>query len=423
MSEEQIVPVEDASDNYQTPQTDQGPDPKPVEVEDEKPKNTRDAVKDAMASVKARGDAKTEAKGKDAKPDEAAKAEKPVVEKAPDPKAAPDAKAEEKPGSNRGADGKFARAERDGSDAEPAERAQPTDKPVADADKAPTAENDAPARFSEAAKREWAAAPESVRTEVKRAMEETERGIAKYRQSHEEYEQIREYREMAAQSGTTLKAALDNYVGMEKMLRQDPIAGLNQLVANMGLRGPNGQPVTFRDIAASVMGQTPDQAARQNDMVVQSLRQQINAQNQQLAEATRYIQEQQTQHKIQAATSEWDRFAASNPRARELESHIAEVLQQYPAGDSIPASERLRDAYAIAAARYPMTAQTGAGNPDAAQTGQGQKETVQRVPNPNGQKSISGSPSSAAEIPKAKDGKALSSREAVQLALRRASGI
>ena len=125
MSDENIVPVEDASDNYQTPQTDQGPDPKPVEVEAEQPKNTRDAVKDAMASVKARGDAKTEAKAKEAKPDEAAKAEKPAAQKAPDQKEAPDAKAEEKPGSNRGADGKFDRSERDGSAVEPAERAQP----------------------------------------------------------------------------------------------------------------------------------------------------------------------------------------------------------------------------------------------------------------------------------------------------------
>ena len=420
MSEENIVPVVDATENYHTPQTDQGPDPKPVEVEAEKPKNSRDAVRDAVEAVKARNEAKQEAKAKEAKPDEAAKAEKPAAQKAADQKEAPDAKAEEKPGSNRGADGKFARSERDGSDAEPTERAEPAAKPVAET---PTGESDAPARFSEAAKREWAAAPESVRTEVKRAMDETERGIAKYRQSHEEYDTIREYREMAAQSGTTLKAALDNYVGVEKMLREDPIAGLSQIVSNLGLRGPNGQPVTLRDVAASIMGQTPDQAARQNDMVVQSLRQQLQAQNQQLAEATRYIQEQQQQHKVQAATSEWDRFVQANPRARELEGHIAEVLQQYPAGDSIPASERLRDAYAIAAARHPMTAQTGAGNPDAAHTGQGQKETAQRVPNPNGQKSISGSPSSAAEIPKAKNDKALSSREAVQLAMRRASGI
>ncbi|KEY05144.1 hypothetical protein [Brucella inopinata] len=57
--------------------------------------------------------------------------------------------------------------------------------------------NEAPQRFHDVAKQEWANTPESVRAEVHRSISELENGLNKYRQSHEKYEAIREYDDMA----------------------------------------------------------------------------------------------------------------------------------------------------------------------------------------------------------------------------------
>ena len=98
-----------------------------------------------------------------------------------------------------------------------------------------------PARISEAARRDWATTPETVRGDVHRLHQEAEGIYRRYRGDFETMETIRPFHQMAQQHGTTLQKALNNYTTMEAKLRADPIAGLDVIVNNLGLKGPNGE--------------------------------------------------------------------------------------------------------------------------------------------------------------------------------------
>lgn len=279
---------------------------------------------------------------------------------------------------------------------EPEAPAKPQKAPVAAEDAPqqpkpepkPTAYKEPPSGFDDAAKAEWEAVPESVRGAMHRRAQEMERGIHKYRQEAEQFEPLRQYADMAKQSGTDLPTALGKYVAMETALRQDPISGLQAVVANLGLRKPDGQPVTLRDIAARIMGQPADQNASRQEATIGRLTQQVQALTQQLGGFSQHVEQQKVQARTQSAEAEWTAFQQANPRAKELEPQIAEFLTKYPA-DSTPARERLQDAYDWAIARNPSVAHTDA--PPLVQT------QTPPAPNPAGQKSISGAPGTNAK--------------------------
>ena len=65
---------------------------------------------------------------------------------------------------------------------------------------------------------------------------------------------------MAQEHGTTLQQALNNYIGIEQKLREDPVAGLDIIVNNLGLTDPETrQRIGLRDIAYHVLSQSPEQ--------------------------------------------------------------------------------------------------------------------------------------------------------------------
>ena len=327
-----------------------------------------------------------------------------AIDKALKPEEAKPAKADAKPDAeikpepvakDRAADGKFAAPV----------AAEPKPEPK------PTAFREAPPRFDDAAKSEWEAVPEGTRGAIHRTVRELEQGITKHREAAEAFEPIRQYADMAKQSGTDLATALQRYTGMEQELRRNPIAGLQAVVANLGIKNPQtGMPVTLRDIAAHVLGQKPDQVASQHEASNQQLRQQVAQLQQQISGVTQHVQSQQQEARVASVASEWDGFKASNPRATELEPYMAEFLQKYPAPANMPVRERLADAYAFAAAKFPSP--TGAHTADQlaplAQT-QAQPKPI----NPAGQKSVSGAPSGKAEVATRK----LSRKEAINKAM------
>lgn len=338
-------------------------------------------------------------------PDQArSDAVKNAIDKALKPEEAKPAKADAKPeaetksepvAKDRAADGKFTAPV----------AAEPKPEPK------PTAFREAPPRFDDAAKSEWEAVPEGTRGAIHRTVRELEQGITKHREAAEAFEPIRKYADMAKQSGTDLATALQRYTGMEQELRRDPIAGLQAVVANLGIKNPQtGMPVTLRDIAAHVLGQKPDQVASQHEASNQQLRQQVAQLQQQISGVTQHVQSQQQEARVASVASEWDGFKASNPRATELEPYMAEFLQKYPAPANMPVRERLADAYAFAAAKFPSP--TGAHTADQlaplAQT-QAQPKPI----NPAGQKSVSGAPSGKAEVATRK----LSRKEAINKAM------
>ncbi len=120
-----------------------------------------------------------------------------------------------------------------------------------------------PARFSTDAKAAWDTAPETVRAEVSRLEREFTAGFAKYKIAAERDASLAEFHDMAAKGGTTVKEALSKYVNMENQLRADPIKGLELIAQNVGL--------SLRDVAAQVLGLTPDQGRGAADTTHESV--------------------------------------------------------------------------------------------------------------------------------------------------------
>ena len=112
---------------------------------------------------------------------------------------------------------------------------------------------------------------------------------------------------MAKQHGTTLERALTNYVGMEQKLRADPIAGLDQIVNNLGLKTPDGQRIGLRDIAYQVLSQSPEQL-RQPQMGNQQQEppsHQIGALHQEIAGLKNTLQQMHNQQQFTYTRSVW----------------------------------------------------------------------------------------------------------------------
>jgi hypothetical protein len=266
---------------------------------------------------------------------------------------------------------------------------------------------EAPQRFHDLAKQEWGNTPESVRAEVHRSLSELENGLNKYRQSHEKYEAIREYDEMATQYGTTVKDALANYTGIERLLHQDPFAALEQIVANVAAhkqwRNQDGSPVTFRDLAAHYVNMPADRAASRQEAVIRQMSEQIAALTNRSA-AYEQMMQQNSLRETQALIQE---FAKEHPRVDELADDIALLIQSKRAAT-------LQEAYELADRMNPSSGPlTQAPETPAAQT-----RTEPRPANPAGVKSIAGAPTAGSD-PRSAGKPSNSPREALQKALRK----
>lgn len=113
---------------------------------------------------------------------------------------------------------------------------------------------EAPARFLPRAKELWNNVPHPVREEFDRVMKEAETEKTQYVEAKQFKDELAEYDTMAKQSGTTVKAALQNYVAMEQALRSDPSTGFKQLMQNMGMH-----PVQVIGHILRAAGATPEQ--------------------------------------------------------------------------------------------------------------------------------------------------------------------
>jgi hypothetical protein len=187
---------------------------------------------------------------------------------------------------------------------------------------------DPPARMSERAGMDWGGTPESVRGEFHRQQQEFSKAYQHYRGAAEAMAPIAHFHQMATQQGTTLQKALTNYVGMELKLRADPVAGLDQIVNNLGLQRSDGQRVTLRDIAYHVLSQTPDQLRtiqQGNSMQVAS--HQIGDLHQQVAGLKNHLQQMYNQQQFTYTRSAVDQFADGHPRFDELGDLIEQELK------------------------------------------------------------------------------------------------
>lgn len=348
-----------------TPLTNQVPPKEEAPAAPKKPLSISDALKQAQAEVKAKDDTKPAPVKDEAKPD--AKTEAKTAEVKTEAPAKADATETE--GQEEG-----------------------NQKPVETEPKKSGSHHEPPARFNPVAKAEWERAPEPVKAAVHLAIRQMEDGIQKHRQAAEEFESVREFADMAKQHGTDLKSALKNYVGIEQQLRQNPLQGLQQIVSNLGLKKPDGSPVTLRDIAGHVMGQAPDAVASQSEAQVMELRQQVQQLQEQLGGVQQHFQSQKTA--TVANEVEAFRSMPGHDRFDELQDDIAAYLRSGLSDANLAPKERLKEAYDYAAFKKPA-AHTGPA--PAAHTGDVVLPDQTRTPppmqvKPAGQKSISGAP-------------------------------
>lgn len=324
---------------------------KPVEAEVKAEPKPSATVSEAIA----RANEKVKAKAAEVKPDAAKTDAKPVEAKQ-------EAKVEPKAEPLRSEKGQFA--------------AKEPVKPVLTPEQQNSPHREAPARFTPDAKEAWATAPEPIKAEVHRAIRELEQGHQKYKADAEAFNEVREYHELAKSHGTTVKGALDHYWGIEQLLRKDWQAGFERIVANMQLRTPDGRQATFRDLAASALGQSPEEQAGRQDSIIQELRAELAGMKQQLGGVTQTIQKQHESATLDHVT----KFAADHPRFDELADAIKEeIAHGYDLETAYTRAERLNPAAQKAVSEQPVIPASPA------------------PLNPAGSKSISGAPSSGSD--------------------------
>lgn len=237
--------------------------------------------------------------------------------------------------------------------ADPVAEPEPVEEPVQTQD----GFSEPPSRFSPDAKAAWANAPEPVKAEIHRALRETEAGIEKYRESAQAFEDIRQFDEMAKQSGTTIKDALGRYVALNQSVAKDPISGLDAICQEIGtslqdvvdyVNEQNGyQPPEGEEGAASPQY---DRHINQLHGTIQSLQAELGEIKQQVGGVTTSL----TQHNTAVVSDEVQAFAAEHPRFNELSGDIKFFLETRLADKIGPAKQTgnfetvLQEAYELA---------------------------------------------------------------------------
>lgn len=312
--------------------------------------------------------------------------------KAKGEKAADDAKAklDGAKAKARAPDGKFSKKEGDGGNID-ADSDEPKQAPRAE--ETPRKYAEPPAKFLPEARVKWANVPNEIKAEFHRVEQEREAEVQRYRADAEEYETLREYRELAKRSGTDLKRALDSYVGMENELRRDPIAGLENIVRNLGLRKQDGSPVTLYDVADRIIQQGPEAFQRsvqppqyqppsapqpQSDPRVEALEQEIRA--------------------LRAETSVLPvirQFEEAHPDFEQIAPQVQVILDSGVIdrlyGNGLSIEQKLGEAYRMAGGKAPSSVDTRAADAP-------HSEVEARPVNPDaGRKSIRGAPANGVD--------------------------
>lgn len=358
-----------------------------LEAPEEKPGTARDAIAKAFDEVAGKAeetDEEAEAKAKpekvekaDAKGDEKpaakveAKAEKPEAKDQPEEKGEKSA-APEKDDAGNGQDG---------------------DKKVRQSEGRQIPEP--PARFLPKEREAWANVPNVVKSAVDRLAREHEQEVTQYRESHENWQKLSKFDQMAKQHNTSVSDALERYTAVDGLLHSNPIEGIRQVLATVNITPQQYAEFIMKNpqAAQAPVQRAPDPMVQQTSSEVQALKAELESMKLQ-----------------QAAQTIIEPFKRDHPRYSELEGDIAFFLQSGKIPQSLSPIERLEAAYDMAERINPRSMPAAEQPVYVAPASE-----PEPVVDPRGLKSIKGAPSGGFDP--VQNGRAKSRRSAVESAL------
>lgn len=353
--------------------------PEEAPKEEGKPLSSRDAIAKAFDEAKEKSEAEQAPKEEPKEPAKADKAEE------QDAKGKDIAKAEDKaPEADKGEAEKPAAArERDAGERQSEGRKHA----------------DPPARFLPEATQKWANTPNEVKAEIHRVNQEYETQIREAQEKAQKFEEIRQFDDMARQSGRDgVKESLNTMVRIEQAMQRSPVMGLEMVLRESGIRKQDGSPLSLYDVAQMVARQTPQQFA-QNMGQLQQQAQSAPQQQQRANPEVEGFRSELDSLKSELAAAKVapivEQFQAAHPDYHALEGQIAGILrsgvidQLYGAG--LTPAQKLEQAYRMAGGQG-STSQSAA----PAEEPQHSPATPARPEiDPDGQKSIKGAPASS----------------------------
>lgn len=365
------------------------PDPKEPAKEPVKPPTAREAIEKSLADIEAKDGKRLPDNPRDEK-----------VEPKKADKETPNPVRDEAPAKDRAPDGKFAPKQTENpQNAQPENVNSNPDK--LDAPKPPQGERDinrAPDNFLPRAKERWAEAPEEVRGEFYRALDNFEKGKQEYQEDREFRKGIREYEDLAKNAGVDFKAALKNYVEIDQMVSANPVEGIRRILG--------AQNIDLIQFAQHVLGQAQQEQANPALAHTKKLEQQVQQltqQQQQWIQQQQQMTEQQRQEAVVKQVEEdiITPFKANHPRYEELKDDIVFFLNSGRIPSTLSVQQRLTEAYDMAERLNPAP---------------NSRQNAQRPINPAGEKSIKGSLTNGLDIVSSKGAK-LNSRDAINAAM------
>ncbi|CDZ52288.1 hypothetical protein [Neorhizobium galegae] len=294
--------------------------------------------------------------------------------------------------TKQAADNRDERGQFKAKDAAAGDQQQPGKDAAADQQQAaPKSRYEAPKRFSSdvAATADWEKVPETVQAAVHRVHREMEEGIAKYKSSHDRYEPIREFDEIAKKNGHELRQSLGKVVEIEQAFARNPVEGFQKICDHFGINS--------RKLAAHIAGMKPEDVQVQQEGTISDLKREVASLKQQISGVSDGFQKQQS-----ATTSkEVEAFAADNPRFYDLMGDVAFFLKSDKVDQDLEPLARLKAAYELAERLNPdpnskPATTAAASDADAAKASDANSEAL-AVQTRKGEKSISGAPTAGSD--------------------------
>lgn len=239
-----------------------------------------------------------------------------------------------------------------------------------------------------------------MKSAIQRITQEHETEVTQYRESHENWQKLSKFDQMAKSHNTNVHEALERYTALDGLLQNNPIEAIRQIMATRGMTPEQyanhvlNNPEAHRAPAPSA---APDPAVKQMGSEVESLKAQLDEMRQ-----------------SQAAATIIEPFRAANPRYDELQDDIALFLQSGKIPASFSPQERLEAAYDMAVRINPTSAVAAAPAVEAIAA-----KTERPAKLDAGTKSIRGAPTG--QDPEEDDPDATDIRALLRKELRRAS--